>query len=274
MFKWLKNGIRFLLVTLGVVLLTSFTIDATDTLSGSQTALSIFSSKVSQDSCPMDMVLINHGSERFCLDIYEASPHSSCLYQQPNNITDTTVNISDPKCLAISVPEVKPWTYVAKPQAEQLCAKSGKRLPTPTEWYLGSLGTPDNVTHCNLAGSLALTGSLSACRSGIGSYDMIGNVWELVDGQVSEGFYDERQVPEEGYVAQVDAAGIALLTSEVPNDIYNQDYFWSRNEGQFVLMRGGYYGSRKDGGIFSTHAQSNQDFASAAVGFRCAKSLM
>ena len=130
--------------------------------------------------------------------------------------------------MAVSSPGVIPWTFVAKPQAEQLCAKSQKRLPTASEWYQGSLGTPDNNSICNLAGDLALSGSFSECHSGAGVYDMIGNVWELIDVSVNDGVYSERLLPGEGYVDLVDEAGIAVETSDEPNDIYNQDYFWSR----------------------------------------------
>jgi len=273
MISWLKNSTRFILVTVGIVALTSFTIDATDTLSGSQTALSILTNKAMQDSCPDDMVLIINGSERFCLDLYEASPSTNCLYQKPGNVTETTVNISKVDCVALSVEKATPWTFVAWPQAEQLCAKSQKRLPTASEWYQGSLGTPDSVSNCNLSGEMTLTGNFSSCRSGSGAHDLIGNVWELISAKTTDGIYNGRAVPSEGYVDLVDESGIAVETSEKPNDIYNQDYFWSSNGGQYVLMRGGFYGSRSDGGIYSTYAQGNQNFAGVAVGFRCAKSL-
>lgn len=273
MFGWLKNGARYIAVTVGIILLTSFSIDATDTLRGSQTALGIFADKVLQDSCPKDMVLIEGETHRFCLDIYEASPSTDCSYQKPGNVSETAVNISDADCLAVSTIDAVPWTFVAKSQAEQLCAKSQKRLPTAAEWYQGSLGTPDNRTVCNLASDLSMTGSWLDCRSGFGIYDMIGNVWELIAVSVNNGVYDNRTIPNEGFVDEVDDAGIATMTISEPNDIYNQDYFWSSSEGQVVMMRGGFYGSRSDGGIYATHAQSNQNFASAAVGFRCAKSL-
>ncbi len=273
MFGWLKNSARYIAVTVGIIVLTSFSIDATDTLRGSQTALGIFADKVMQDSCPEDMVLIDDGTEKFCLDIYEVSPSTDCPYQKPGNVSETAVNISDADCLAVSTSEAVPWTFVAKSQAEQLCAKSQKRLPTASEWYRGSLGTPDNRAVCNLASGLSVTGSWVDCRSGAGAYDMVGNVWELIDASVSDGVYNNRTIPGEGFVDQIDDSGIATMTISEPNDIYNQDYFWSSSEGQVVVMRGGFYGSRSDGGVYATHAQSNQNFASAAVGFRCAKSL-
>lgn len=273
MIKWLKNSARYVAVTVGIIVLTSFSIDATDTLRGSQTALGILANKVVEGACPADMVIIDNGDKRFCLDTYEVSPGINCPYQKPGNISETAINISDVDCLAVSTPQAMPWTFVAKPQAEQLCAKSQKKLPTASEWYQGSLGTSDSRETCNLTSNLSLTGSFLGCRSGAGVYDMIGNVWELIDASVSNGTYNERTLPDEGYVEQVDESGIATITTIEPNDIYNQDYFWSSNDTQVVMMRGGFYGSRADGGIYATHAQNNQNFASAAVGFRCAKSL-
>lgn len=273
MIKWLRSSARFILVTVGIVLMTSFTIDATDTFRDSQTALGILTTKMVEGSCPADMALIDSGDERFCLDLYEASPSKNCIYTKPGNINETAINISDADCMAISVPKATPWTFVAWSQAEQLCAKNQKRLPTASEWYRGGLGTPDSTDNCNLSGELAVTGKYSSCHSGVMAYDMIGNVWEYINGDVVDGIYNERTLPREGYVELVDDSGIATQTRDQPNVIYNQDYFWSQSTGEFIMMRGGFYGSRSDGGIYATHAQSNKNFASAAVGFRCVKSL-
>ncbi len=270
---WIKNTLRFFAVTLGIIVLTSFSIDATSTLQGSNSALSIFADKVTKEKCPADMKSVSTGTGVFCIDSFEVSPGTDCSVQKPTSVIDTAQNSSDPKCLPVSEKDKSPWTYVAMPQAMQLCAKAGKRLPSASEWYQAALGTPDGLNTCNSVGSLAFTGAWENCVSGSGASDMIGNVWEYIDGEVVDGKYTDRVLPGEGYVEQVDSDGIALETAEAPNVIYNNDYFWTRSDGRFVLMRGGFYGSKSDGGIYATHTQIDHGFASAATGFRCAKSL-
>ncbi len=254
-------------------MLTSFTIDATDSLNNSQTALSILAKKITEKSCPAEMELINSGNLTFCIDKFEASPSPNCVFEVPKSLTETTHNINDKDCLPLSKANATPWTFVAQPQAVQVCAKAGKRLPTPEEWFVAAAGTPDNTDTCNLNGVFSKTGVFESCLSGNGAYDMIGNVWEYVSGQVEDSDYEDRKVPREGYVSETDIAGIALVTDSVPNQIYNEDYFWSSETGRQVIMRGGFYGSKSDGGVYATHAQSDTSFASAAVGFRCVKDL-
>ena len=271
--RWIKNGLRFLMVTVGVIALTSFSIDATDTFRDSQSALGIFADKITEGECPKDMLLINTGGYDFCIDKYEVSVGESCPVSVPFSIQDTAKNSTDANCLPASEPDKTPWTYVAQPQAVQLCAKAGKRLPTPKEWYLAALGTPDNPKNCNLAGKLSLTGEWESCVSGSGVNDMVGNAWELMEGEVVDKQFANKELPEEGYVEQIDDDGLATKTNNKPNPIYNDDYFWVRPEGKFVIMRGGFYGSKEDGGIYATHVQVDQNFASAAIGFRCVKLL-
>lgn len=271
---WIKNSSRFVAVTLGIIVLTSFTIDATSTFQGSQSALSIFADKVTRGECPPEMQMVSTGSENFCIDLFEASAGSKCPVAQPQSVGDTAKNSSDSLCVPVSEEGKNPWTYVAEPQAAQLCARAGKRLPSAQEWYQAAMGTPDNSDTCNVNGSVALTGRWEKCASGSGVRDMIGNVWEFIDGEVVDRQYNGRLLPPEGFVNQVDEDGVAMETTDAPNIIYNNDYFWSRSEGRTVLMRGGFYGSRSDGGVYSTHTQVDQNFSSPATGFRCAKSLL
>lgn len=265
--------VRFVSITIGVILLTSFSIDATDTFSDSQTALSIFAKKALESHCPSGMSLVSSPEHTFCIDTYEVSPDQSCIIKEPKSIIDTTHNSADASCVPVSISGRLPWTYVAQPQAIQLCAKVGKRLPTASEWFAASLGTPDSATVCNLAGELGVTGLLADCRSGSGAFDMVGNVWEFVSGDVQARVMAGQSLPEQGYVASVDIAGLAKETTLIPDPVYNNDYFWSEAEGNYALMRGGFYGSREDGGIYAVHARTEYSFASAAVGFRCVLDL-
>jgi formylglycine-generating enzyme required for sulfatase activity len=126
---------------------------------------------------------------------------------------------------------------------------------------------------CNLNGEKGVAGFMPECLSGAGAADLVGNVWELTSGEVVDGLYGEVALPNEGYVEQVGGDGLATMTTNTPNDIYNQDYFWSKPEGQFSIMRGGFYGSRLDGGVYAVHAATDINFSSAAIGFRCVKPL-
>jgi formylglycine-generating enzyme required for sulfatase activity len=217
------------------------------------------------------MVLGREGD--FCIDKYEVSPSAKCIIFEPKSVSDTAHNLADAKCVAASVANGLPWTHVAKPQAEQLCAKEGKRLPTAEEWYEAAAGTPDNMAICNLSGEINTAGVSIECLSGVGAADLVGNVWELTSSEVIDGFYNDVKLPAEGYVEQIGSSGLASLTTDIPNNIYNQDYFWSKSEGSFSIIRGGFYGSRLDGGVYAVHAANDINFASAAIGFRCVKQL-
>src|SRR6266540_6583615 len=68
-----------------------------------------------------------------------------------------------------------------------LSRNAGKRLLTNSEWRVAAFGTPDpgatgdGVTTCNTAAAgLMATGSARSCLSGVGVFDMIGNLWEWV----------------------------------------------------------------------------------------------
>jgi formylglycine-generating enzyme required for sulfatase activity len=268
------NSPRIFLVVVASVLLTSFTIDATDTFRTSQTALGLLASKVTEDTCPSGMVEGLGLAYRFCVDEYEVSVGEDCVIAKPGSAKDTAANTADADCEPVSEAGLNPWTNVAQVQAAALCARAGKRLPSAQEWYLGALGTPDNQASCNLAeGEVLKTGARPECRSGAGAFDMVGNVWELVDGQVKDSVYAELGLPSEGYVAGINEAGVAYKTETEPSVVFNDDYFWSESVGQFVMMRGGFYGSRNDGGVYAVHAKTEPAFASASVGFRCALSL-
>ncbi len=88
---------------------------------------------------------------------------------------------------ARSLAGVTPSAYITWLQAQQACANIGKRLPTNAEWQRAAAGTPDTggsdngTTDCATDdGGVQSTGSRSGCVSKWGTYDMVGNVWELV----------------------------------------------------------------------------------------------
>lgn len=272
--RYLIGGVRFLVVTVGVVALTSVSIDATDFLRGSQSALGIFATNVVTPSCAEGMVEVERPDRsRFCIDQYEVSPGDDCVYTEPSSPAQSAANSNDTGCVAHSGPERPPWTQVLQIQAEQICARVGKRLPSADEWYLAARGTPDSARVCNIADGPQPTGAREQCVSGVGAYDMIGGVWEWVAEQASDGRLGAQSLPAEGYITSVTGTGIPLTSSTSPELAFNNDYVWSEAQGQFAVMRGGFYGSRADGGVYALHAATPLDFAAPTVGFRCAQSL-
>lgn len=272
--RYVSRSVRFFLVTAGIIMLTSVSIDATDMLRGSQSALGLLAREAVTPTCPEGMVEIeNNDRTHFCIDMYEVSPSDVCPHRSPESSIVTAENTNTPDCIPVSKARRIPWVQVARVQAEQLCARAGKRLPTAYEWYLAAQGTPDNGSSCNTDGVLMKTGALPECRSGSVAYDMIGNIWEWVGGEIVEGKFGEVILPQEGYVAAVSGEGVPTATASTGVAIYNYDYLWSESVGSFALMRGGFHGSRGDAGIYSLHTAVTPEFASAAVGFRCAKSL-
>lgn len=266
--RWLKYSLRFVFVTGGIIILTSLGIDATQYLNGSQSALSILARKATISDCPSGMVLINTSDKNFCIDIFEVSVGNNCPLKTPATALDSKQNVDDSACQAESISEKLPWTSVTFLQAKEICAKRGARLPNNIEWYEAAIGSPDSNA-CNTDGTLTDTGIRSECKSARGIYDAVGNAWEWVDGVVVDGEYEERQLPIEGYVNEVDHAGVATLTSDAPNPLLNDDYFWINSSGPVSMMRGGYYGSGKDGGLYSIYSKVPANFSSAAISFRC-----
>lgn len=267
--RTVKNILRGVLVLSAVVLITSFSVDATDTFRTSQSALGIFARYATAPSCPLGTVPLAGTEPALCIDVYENSVAETCVMAEPRSDSDTAANINDANCTPVSVSGKNPWRFVSKVQAVQLCARAHKRLPTALEWFTAALGTPDGEVNCSLAGSLRATGEKNQCKSGVGAFDMIGNVWEFVSNEVQDGKVDAAVVPAEGYVSEIRNDGLPSITTRVATPMYNNDYFWSEATGTYAIMRGGFYGSGSDGGLYSTHAAVTQSFSSAAAGFRC-----
>lgn len=265
---WRWGVLRFFLVTLGIVALTSFSIDATDTLRGSQTALSQLADRWLSVECQSGTVPVPYQGAVLCVDVFTVSPGSACPHERPATQEQTTENINTPGCIPEPVSEAYPWTWVAQHQAESLCARAGKRLLTATEWYQAALGTPDSDV-CNTHGREARLSGINQCVSGAGVYDMIGNVWELVAGEVIDRTYHDQLLPESGYIAGVNATGMPTESTPRPEHMFNYDYVWTHASGTRIMMRGGYYGSGSDGGLYALHAAIEPTFVGNAIGFRC-----
>lgn len=269
--KWVKNSVRFVVVTVAVIAITSFTIDATDALRGSQSALSIIAQNALKGECPSGMKQIDLSEGSLCVDVFENSPGDDCLYKVVESDDNTQKNLNTQSCVSASQAKALPWTNVNYHQAKALCANRGARLPTALEWYEAALSTNEDL--CNLDGSKSETGKFDSCVSARGMYDMVGNVWEWVDEEVINGSYQGRSLPEDGYVTEADMAGVAAMTSEQPNEDFSEDYFWHSKNGVYAMMRGGFYGSEEDGGVYAVHTEVRPSFSSAAIGFRCVMNI-
>jgi hypothetical protein len=80
---------------------------------------------------------------------------------------------------AVSLPGVQPARRASWPQAAAAARNSLKRLPTNQEWQVAALGTPDGAP-CAQGAVPVATGSIPACVSDVGAFDMVGNVAEWV----------------------------------------------------------------------------------------------
>ena len=266
--KWVKGTAT----VIGAIAFSTLGIFAADSLQGIQGGIQNFAGAGKAGVCKEGMVPVKIDAGILCVDMYEASPSSACPNKELNNVVQSEDNANTKECYAASVKGVIPWNYISLSQAQRMCANTGKRLPTNEEWYHIALGT--NTDACTTqSNALSKTGNES-CMSTIGAYDVVGNIWEWVDENVVGNTFNGRQLPKEGYVTSVDASGIAITSSESADDMYGKDYFWSKEEGVFGMIRGGFYGSNQDAGLYTTNTSVPTSFATQGVGFRCVEDVL
>ena len=260
------------LIGVSAIVLSTLGIQASDIVNGIQTN---FSGMVigSDGPCGSGSTEVLFGQYALCVDMYEASASKACPNPEPENQLQTQDNVYESDCKPVSQENVLPWRYVSLTQAQQLCARSGKRLPTNEEWYKIAGGISDESTCTTDNGSSPAKTGTDGCITSSGVYDMIGNVWEWVDEQVVGGIYDNRQLPETGFVALVDKNGVVLETSSYENKEFGNDYAWTNADGVFGIIRGGFYSSGDDAGIFAQNMSVPLNFKTAGVGFRCVKDI-
>lgn len=265
---WGLRALRWSVVTFGIVLLTSVTIDATTQLGDSQSALAILTDRALTPDCAPGSVRVAVDDENWCVDIFPATAGPTCPHQTIRSPRDTTDNIAA-GCAPVVAAGRIPWLHVAQHHATQICALMNKQLLPPAVWYHAAVGTPDNES-CHTTGSAARANAETACVSGAGAYDMVGNVWEWVDAEIVDGVTAaSTSVPATGYVQAVNRVGWPTETSSTTNDLFNADYFWSEPTGTRGVLRGGFYRALGDAGVYAVHTGVAPTFASNATGVRC-----
>ena len=282
----MKAFFKGLGIAITAIVLTTFTIDAVDNIdSMSQSVLgSVYSSIVGEGkACPEGMVEIVTTGSSFCIDVYESSVGEDCPYNNPTNQDETRQNLNIKDCSPVSLEGEIPWRNISQTQASLACVKAGKRLPTNSEWYLATMGTPDKTRNwtgddCNVAqnwkeSSPGKTGTAVDCVSAYGVYDLVGNVWEWMGETVNNGVYNGLRLPETGYISAVDENGTPLQTGKEPDLNYFEDKLWVDSTNVTGIFRGGFWGSETDGGPYSMHTQVAPSFVGGAVGFRCVTSV-
>lgn len=261
---------RIVLVIFGALIITALGIDAADTMSGKDGTLLSQVIGTKSEGCGPGMIAVQAIPGVSCVDAYEVSPGKECPISAPNNMIESQKNVDSPLCTPVSEKDRTPWSFVTRDQALQLCARVGKRLPASAEWYALSLGMTDVEHVCNVGSKhVAQTGAYESCRAPYGAYDIVGNMWEWVRDDVINGNYNNRTLPISGYVGQVDNTGVAIGTSDAEQELFGKDYFWAQHEGAFGMIRGGYYDSGSDAGVYAVHADTPTNAASAGIGFRC-----
>ncbi len=265
--RWVKG----IATVFGAILLSTLGIFASDSLRGVDLQLGSLSGSQKNGICNEGSAPLRVDGATICVDLYEASPSRDCPHQELSNMLHSEQNVSTENCYATSVSGAVPWNFVSLPLAQRACSSAGKRLPTSKEWYQIALGT--NPDTCTIEGSDPKGTGNTSCIATSGAYDAIGNVWEWVNESVVGNSFDSRKLPQEGYVDSVDAQGIAITVADSPDDLYGKDYFWSKEEGVFGMIRGGFYGSRQDAGLYTINAAVSTSFASKGVGFRCVEDV-
>jgi len=269
-------------ITIGAMAMTVLIIHASDSFKNpSDLVAGVGGVSTPTERCPGDMAFVSGPEGGFCIDKYENSPGKTCPHSDPKNQFETNDNMSQPLCMPVSVPDADPWVNIPVTQAMEICARAGKHLASNGEWYRAALGTPDTVNeeygspNCVL-GRIGVshgekTGSHSACVSSVGAFDMVGNVWEWVDGNIVNGVYEKRDLPREGFVTETDVDGVPVSVASSTSDVFHGDYFYIKRDGVSGMLRGGFWNLSEKAGVATVNATIPTTFVGSAVGFRCAK---
>ena len=246
-------------VIFGAVILTTLAIEASDLAQGLNGSLTGSISE-STGPCRVGETLFTLKGRTLCVDTFEASASSECPLSVPNTELDTRQNFTAGGCRAVSLEGNVPWRFVSKTEAQQLCARANKRLLTNEEWYAVVSGSTELDNQCNVDSGAVSAAGQTACKSPAGIYDLVGNVWEWVDAEVVDGRYEDRELPRTGFVSAVDQHGVITETTDVPIETFAADYAFTNPDGVRGMIRGGFYDSQTDAGIFALNDSVPTEF--------------
>ena len=159
---------------------------------------------------------------------------------------------------AVSIPGVTPSRFNTWFQAAAAARNAGKRLSSNAEWQAAALGTPDpgpspGAADCNTnSAGPSLTGARANCVSGVGAFDMVGNLWEWV------------------------AEWVPLSTAVPGWGGFSDDYMGlagaSTTGGPGALLRGGNFViGGTSAGVFAVSGQTAPSSVDLSIGFRAAR---
>jgi hypothetical protein len=162
---------------------------------------------------------------------------------------------------AVSLAAVTPSSRLTWFQAVAACENARKRLPSSAEWQVAAAGTPDpgpdnGTTDCNTVSvfSAVAAGSRSSCKSTIGAFDMVGNLWEWVAD----------------WVPRSTACGTWSAGVSPTGD--DQCLAGADTEGEpGVLIRGGSHNFEPGSGPLTVRATEPPSSRGFATGVRCAR---
>lgn len=213
-----------------------------------------------------------------CVDKYEASLWE-VTGEVVKKIKDNTVTLADlqaagamqrgvvrndygPACpptgkgcvnlYAVSLPGVRPSTFMTWFQALAAARNSGKRLLTNAEWQAAALGTPDGAP-CVVTGAASQPTGTAGCVSDVGIFDMVGNVWEMTADWVPLSAGD---CPGWGPFS---GAQMCLAGTDADGG------------GPGVITRGGSIGYGEGAGVFAVRGDWTPSRGRLPVGFRAAR---
>lgn len=267
-----KTWRRGIFISVGALVISTLGIQASDLSRGLMGNLAGVVFTTDTGPCASGETLLRYGAYALCMDTYEASPGGSCPYTTTDSELHTRENLATPTCLSQTAADVQPWRFVSYTQAQQLCGRTGKRLPTAEEWHRVVIGQAD-YSSCALYESGPVRAGTAGCVAPSGVHDLVGNVWEWMDDTIVDGLYEGRALPESGYIEGVDGRGIVLKTTDSPSTDYGSDYAWISHVSVRGILRGGFYASGEDGGVFAQNLTVPLDLATAGVGFRCVRDV-
>jgi formylglycine-generating enzyme required for sulfatase activity/tRNA A-37 threonylcarbamoyl transferase component Bud32 len=159
-------------------------------------------------------------------------------------------------CSVAAGQENLPKVNITAGEARAYARQIGKRLPTSLEWERALRGTQGALfpwgdqkdsSKANVSDNPAASHELMPVRSFGGPlYNMIGNVWEMVDGPVT---------PSANAIAMFAALMTPPATAQEP----------------WIEMRGGAFDRALDAGFAYDSVSIPERFSERNVGFRCAK---